>query len=942
MKTFYTRTNLGRKPQYQITTTILSNNKNKFVKKEAYLPQAEAHIEVIQKNYDKLKKEAAPFQLPKIRKETKQYIEYEFLPFPTLESQLESSLLGSDYENCVEILQHYLTFLQTLKVKSNNPSAFHTAFKLGTHATFKDDTHIASGLIDLNLDNVLFDRGVFYVIDLEWAVDGVLPFSYVKARGLFWLCSKLQGILVSHIQSGLEAIEVSENIFIPNAWIKKLDLTREDFHIFFEWENKFQETVILEPHTFSIIYKHVTSKEFSESLNNAAVEKREEQNKLLEEQNKLLQEINQQQKNDLEKIFSSQTYIWWQRFNMGKRIVKKIIQEPKLFFRKIITILKKVGKNPTALITYTQLALQGKFGLLLHRLQSTFSIEEDIKAINYQYKKWRKARLHTPLPSGSSKPLISILMPTYKSNTAFLKEAIDSVRNQTYQHWQLCIVDDDSQDEELRNILLQFEKDDERILVTFLSKNSGIGAATHKAFKVSSGEYIGLLDHDDVLEPHALASVVNVLNKNSEADFIYSDEDKLSSEEIHVEPYFKPDWSPNLLLSLNYITHFAVIKRSLIEKVGGISSQHDGSQDYDLFLKTTEQAQRIVHIPDILYSWRKVPGSTADKYASKGYANTAAIRSLQDALDRRNVQGEVEEGVVPGTFRVRYAIKNTPKVSIIIPSKDNIRHLRTAVNSIILNSTYKNYEIIIVDTGSQTNETLSYLKEVQNDQIYVLHWKQHFNYAAVNNYAVSKASGEYIVLFNDDVEVITPDWIESLLEHAQRETVGAVGAKLLYPDKSIQHAGIVLGIRGGDIKKGIAGHILKRHSDVPLGLPLFNIKDVVRDVSAVTAACLMVSKKKYQEVHGMNEAFRIAFNDVDFNLKLLKKGYQNIYTPYAVLYHHESVSVGLPTKGTRDLREFAKEIQYMHELWGDTLQKDRFYNKHYSLKDEHISIQYTQ
>lgn len=640
----------------------------------------------------------------------------------------------------------------------------------------------------------------------------------------------------------------------------------------------------------------------------------------LNKNSKILAEHTANLEKQLQTITSAKTFIIWQLCVKFKKILKRIINNPKL------------------IIKYSKKLFSGELKDILLRINFSEALSFSIDDINEQYKKWRKRR-NIERPIVSNLNLFSILLPTYKSNIPLLKETINSVLKQSYSNWELCVIDDSSGDKKLKAVLEEFQRSDNRIKVKFLSTNVGIGAATDAAFKISSGDFVAFLDHDDILEPHALQGVANAISEYPEADFIYSDEDKLSEEGFNIEPYFKPDWSPNLLLSLNYITHFTVIKRDLVEKVGGISHNHDGSQDYDLFLKTTEKANSIIHIPDILYSWRKVPGSTAAVYDSKNYADKASVKALSDAISRRGLDAIAGVGIIPGTFRVKYNIKNNPKVSIIIPSKDNLRYLKRAISSILEKSTYKNFEILLVDTGSKDPETLSYIELFTGkDKINVLNWDKHFNYSAVNNYAVKQAKGKYLLFLNDDVEIISPDWIESMLEHAQRKEVGAVGAKLLYPNDTIQHAGIVLGIRGGEIEKGVAGHILKMYPDIPLGLPLFNIKDVVRDVSAVTAACLMVSKKKYIEVGGMDEKFRIAFNDVDFNLRLLQKGYQNIYTPYAKLYHHESVSVGDPSKGTRDLNEFSKEISLMHNKWSGALQKDKFYNNNLSLKNEQVLI----
>jgi len=375
-----------------------------------------------------------------------------------------------------------------------------------------------------------------------------------------------------------------------------------------------------------------------------------------------------------------------------------------------------------------------------------------------------------------------------------------------------------------------------------------------------------------------------------------------------------------------------VVRKKLIDSIGGFRKGYEGSQDYDLFLRVTEKTDTIEHIPDILYSWRKIPGSTASNYDHKGYANKTSIKALEDTIRRRNLNATVENGLFPGSFKVKYKIKGEPLVSILIPTKDKAEYIERCISSILRKTTYKNFEVMIIDTGSTKKETIKYYQSIKtNPKIRFLFWQKKFNYSAVNNYGVENSKGEYILLLNNDTEIITPDWVEGMLEHAQRKEIGAVGVKLYYPNDTIQHAGVVLGINGGT-GKGVAGHVFKNFKREIMGFPVQ--KDIIKNYSAVTAACLMISRKKYDEVNGLDESFRIAFNDVDFNLKLMEKGYYNIYTPYVELYHHESISVGTPGMATRDNDEFRKEINLIYESWKDLLLNDPFYNKNLTLGRE--------
>lgn len=528
-------------------------------------------------------------------------------------------------------------------------------------------------------------------------------------------------------------------------------------------------------------------------------------------------------------------------------------------------------------------------------------------------------------------------MPVYNVEVRWIKEAVKSVKDQIYTNWELCIADDASTNPQLIKYLEDISKDP-RIKVVFREENGHISEASNSALELATGEFVALMDNDDIIYPHALAEVVKVLNDKKDTDFIYSDEDKLNMKGERVEPFFKPDWSPDLFLSTNYICHFSVIKKDIVDKVGGFRKGYEGSQDYDLFLRVTEETDKIEHIPDILYSWRKIPGSTAAVYGDKSYANKASIQSLEDAIKRRGLDATVEKGLFPGSFRVKYKIKESPLVSILIPTLDKYKYLERCISSIFEKTTYENFEVIIIDTGSTEKETLDYYKTLEgNSKIKFLSWEKKFNYSAVNNYGVKHSKGEYILLLNNDTEIITPDWIEGMLEHAQREKIGAVGVKLYYPNNTIQHAGVVLGIGGPSKEESIAAHVMRTYPKDIMGIP-FATKDIIRNYSAVTAACLMVNKEKYLEVSGLDENFRIAFNDIDFCLELKKKGYCNLYTPYVELYHHESVSVGKPEEKSRDMRELEREVRLMKDKWIELIHNDPFYNENLCWEETDFSI----
>lgn len=455
------------------------------------------------------------------------------------------------------------------------------------------------------------------------------------------------------------------------------------------------------------------------------------------------------------------------------------------------------------------------------------------------------------------------------------------------------------------------------------------------------------MDHDDFLWPNALYEVVKLINKKPHAQFIYSDEDKLDYDgKTHVDPFFKPDWSPDYLRSINYITHFAVLKKSLIETIGGFRIGTEGAQDWDLFLRATYWLEKnighchpldtknpIQHIPTVLYSWRKTKQSTAsEKHTefAKSYAYKNQKKVLEDDLKRRGYEGEVLPTKYLGLWRVKYKIKENPLVSIIIPTKDKYEYISRCLTSILKKTTYKNYELVIVDTGSTDKKVWKLYEKVKkkHKKTHILKWKKEFNFSAVCNYGAENAKGEYFLFLNNDTEVITPDWIEGMLEHAQRKEIGAVGCMLIYPNNKIQHLGGLLGIKGDPNEIGIAGHAFR-------GIDLKTFKhfdeEATKNYSFCTAACLLIDKKKFYNVKRFDINFVIAFNDIDLNLKLLKNGFFNLVTPWSKLYHFESISVGHPSnKDKRDFKQWKKEIKLFRKKWEQVRLSDPYFNPNFT------------
>lgn len=525
-------------------------------------------------------------------------------------------------------------------------------------------------------------------------------------------------------------------------------------------------------------------------------------------------------------------------------------------------------------------------------------------------------------------PCISIIVPTYKTPEKFLKEMIDSVRNQSYENWELCIGDGSVTEDTVKNVVESYQKKDKRIKMLCLSENLGIAGNTNAALSIATGDYIALLDHDDILAPDALYEVVKWMNEHykDETDVIYTDEDKVSFDlKDYFEPHFKSDYNLDLIRSNNYICHLFVAGKSIVDQVGGFRKEYDGSQDYDFILRCIEQSKHVEHVPKVLYHWRCHPGSTAANQESKMYCYEAGKRAIEDHLKR---MGEDDCQVVMtehlGFYHVIYPICEQKKVSIIIPNKDQKEILERCIESIIQKTDYKNYEIIIVENNSTTNEIFEYYKTIeQRENIRVVIWKDKFNYSAINNFGVRYANGEYLLFLNNDIEVIRENWLSEMLANVQRKEVGIVGAKLLYPDNMVQHAGVIIGMGG------IAGHPLSRHPADDCGYFARGI--IQQNLNAVTAACMLTKKEVYEKVNGFEEKLAVAFNDIDLCLKVRKAGYLIVYDPEALLYHHESISRG--KEDTLEKRNrFEGEVDYMAKKWKDVLEKgDEYYNPNLSL-----------
>lgn len=588
-----------------------------------------------------------------------------------------------------------------------------------------------------------------------------------------------------------------------------------------------------------------------------------------------------------------------------KRLALRLKEHPKAFalVRMPIVVLRKIRRR-------------------LSRLVGGFAV---------RYKVSGRRRKREAATVFDKNIMFSIVVPLYNTPIKFLKQMIKSVQNQTYGNWQLCLADGSDKQHgyvgEYVNSL-----NDTRIYYKKLDENKGIADNTNECIEMATGDFIALFDHDDLLHPSALFEMAKAISER-DADFVYTDEVTFVGKPSNITIYnFKPDYSPDTLRSYNYICHFTAFSKELIDTVGGFDHQYDGSQDYDLILRLTEKAKNIVHIRKALYFWRSHKASVASDVSAKPYVVDSAKRALAAHIKRIGLSGTVEDAMVPTTYKIQYDIAGEPLVSIIIPNKDHTDDLEKCLNSLYEKSTYKNFEVIIAENNSTEEKTFEYYKSALNkyNNLKVIIWEKGFNYSAINNFAVGQSSGEYVLLLNNDIEIISPDWLEQMLMYAQRNDVGAVGAKLYYDDDTIQHAGVIVGLGG------VAGH---SHKGFARDNPGYMARAAItQNLSACTAACLMIRRNVYDEVDGLDEGYAVAFNDVDFCMKIRAAGYLIVFTPFAEFYHYESKSRGdedTPEKRAR----FNGEIFRFQERWGKELKSgDPYYNPNLSLDSEDFSL----
>ncbi len=629
------------------------------------------------------------------------------------------------------------------------------------------------------------------------------------------------------------------------------------------------------------------------------------------------------------------------RQSHGKLMADGILSPKLIELARNLTKVPTLFRGPTSILTIREIPTLAAKTVHTLRAEGIGGLSRRVRNkidLGYEYVNWvrhydtltdaDRAAIRRHIDRLPYQPVISIIMPTYNTPEKWLRLAVESVRKQLYPKWELCIADDGSSENHASEILQEYETKDARIKVVYRKDTGHISAASNSALEIATGEFVALFDHDDELSEHALYMVAVDLNVHRDADLIYSDEDKVDEKGCRYEPYFKPEWNPALFLAQNYLCHLAVYRSRIVKEVGGFREGYEGSQDWDLAMRMSESipVERIRHIPHILYHWRAIPGSAAFRMDEKKYVKDAQRKTLESHFQRIGVNVAVLPAA-GGYWRIKYSTSNSPLVSLIIPTRNGLELLQRCVESIYRETTYRNFELIIVDNQSDDAVTLNYLATLERERrIRVLRYDRAFNFSAINNFAVQHARGEIIGLMNNDLEIITQDWLNEMVSHALRPEIGAVGAKLYYPNKRIQHAGVILGLNG---TPGVAGHL---YQNQPHDYPGQASRALLcQHFSAVTAACMVLRREVFEEVGGLDETnLAVAFNDVDLCLRIQEKGYRNLWTPYAELYHHESASRGSDDTPEK-VERAAKECDYMRRRWGELLANDPAYNPNLAL-----------
>lgn len=881
---YYSKYNSLRRPDFRIVTEIRDDNGEKTVVKRALEPTAEKHVAGIAENRKLLENYYTDIQVIPVRQEEGALV------FPYIKGISLKEKLIRDFTDREELIREAGRLVDTvLSVRGE----YHCSFeKTPAFTEVFGETEptgeeaVCPANVDAILSNFMESDGKLCCIDYEWVFNFPVPLGFLRYRALRYLHYELE----KSVFDGM-----SREVFLS-----RLGIDRAEQAIYEKMEYHFQYYVHGENLKYHYLHRY-------QKRNGDPHDVIRQLNQVVQAKNIEIEKLERQYQDVIESVYWRRTELIRKVLRKAKKTLKK--NERIYLYLRYLKRIVKFGPKSAAAFRKAEIAQRKTF----RRKAGWISAEET------------KRQEQTNFDRSIT---FSILVPLYNTPEKYLSAMMDSVREQTYAGWELCLADgSDAEHGYVGEICRQYAEKDSRILYRKLEKNGGISENTNACIDMATGDYIALFDHDDLLHPYALYEYMKVICGKG-ADFIYSDEATFHKDMKHVSwMHFKPDYAPDTLRSVNYICHFSVFRRELLDKVGRFRKAYDGSQDYDLILRLTEQAEKIVHIPQVLYYWRSHDASTANNIAAKPYTMDTGKAAIADHLKRVGLKGSVTDSAIPTTYKVQYEITGKPRISIIIPNKDHVDDLSKCLNSIWDNSTWENWEIIVVENNSEDPATFEYYKKIQQEgKTRVVRWDGEFNFSAINNYGAQFATGDYYLLLNNDTEVISPDWMEQMLMFAQREDVGAVGAMLYYPDDTVQHAGVILGIGG------IAGHSHKTFKRGEQGYA--SRMTIAQNLSAVTGACIMVPRRVWDKVDGMDESYPVAFNDIDLCLKIRKAGYLIVWTPYAELYHYESKSRGLEDNPEKQAR-FKGEIDRFTDKWGPVLEKgDPYYNPNLTLVSE--------
>lgn len=930
-KVIYTKYNTHRKPQYQIKTCVIEENGARYVCKQALTEAACKHIFNMEENYNRLTKHFNDInEIEKAeQKESLCAVTYKIIddsicfPFVQGVSLADSvDISNSEKETILEridTLRNMIfprTNIHPFKVSNDFEAIFVGCYSQYGNRLSKEQSYDISNL-DSIFDNFILQEDELFCIDYEWVFNFDIPVRFLEYRVLLYFYEEKRKIL--------------ESVIDFDEYLRYFGFEFDDIKMFQMMEDCFQQFVHGENRMYIYNAKYEKDiKVISEDEITLRDEKVDDLNGLIDDLKDAIALKDNHIHNLDNKISDLEDVIEQQRqhiLEIQRQLSKlqKAVRNPAYYS---YLVGKKIYNK-----VYDTVVPNGKFE---EKKKNKYwnKYEQLWKQNNDPYVEWIEG-VEATYEKGETfnyNPKISILVPVYNVEDRHLIPCIESVLNQTYTNWELCMADDCSTWDSVRATLKKYE-DGEKIKVCYRTENGHISRSTNSALELATGEYIALLDCDDILAPNALYEMVKLLNKNPELDFVYSDEDKIDDDgKTRHTPHFKPDWSPDTLLSHMYPCHFSIYRSSIAREIGGLRVGYEGSQDYDFALRFTEKTNRIGHISKILYHWRERIGSTAVDMESKPYVMEATRKAKEDALVRRGIKGEVEQLSVFNCFRINYEVVGNPKVSILIPSKDNFDILKRCIDSVYAKTKYRNFEVILVDNGSTEENQCKYQELAKRYGFQYVYEKMEFNFSKMCNIAASHGTGDYYLFLNDDTEVMHQIWLERMLGQAQQPHIGAVGAKLLYPNTyDIQHTGII------NIKTGPA-HCFNRLPGQ--GIYYYGRNYMEYDYIAVTAACLMVSKEKFEEVGGFEEELAVAYNDVEFCFKLVEHGYYNIVRNDVELLHYESVSRGVDFVDEEKTKRLQKEQDFLYKKHPQFDGYDPFYNENLCQYDVNFSNNY--